>query len=1668
SDLDTAMNTKMMSTNKTGDDDTETDQTLSQCQRSQKQEEYEQIKDEFNISTEHIKKLKVERDEVQEAYNAACEKSTAVPCILLRKKLQRIERELDYETNVNKHIEKLLARISYEASLQELQASDRLLVKPSQLTSSFKSKRRRIKDEIRLTKQTEKNIAEIQRAKVAMQELAQTQIEGRDSQMKISMKRHRPFFAQTIQDLQRQKEMNIKSDWLRRNRMFHSASSLRQAIEKSREGITAGRRKRFTEWDAMQDLEDDMLKSEAESCCEMEREIVLRRRIAQIEARHKAFREAQSHRRLEIVAKLLKEQNEQEKRVKTAPQKSQHKQVELTGDSVVQTFKSERIKKILDGLTSNEFYTSQQTPKMRAISADPSKSGLVKQAKDARKTPTSEGMKSIVDTVMKEDLDHILNDFIDRDATNAYTQVIADDWEELTEDETEEGFCELGKSEEDNLQDTSRRCTRTQRNRPPTTLEKELLRRSLNRIREHIVQPQIVGHKEFHGPGFRSIPSKIWFKDFEVNSVRKLKVQLTNASFKAITCRYIDMSEELLDFVSVRYSPPGVISPGMSFTFEVIFTPKLERDLCGQLNFLAPNGPFSIPFKATTKKYEIAVDSQFVDFGQVVIGETERRQIILQNTGGKGVHFKFAIQGSHDSAVDKTRDLGLNRNEPVHNTQGERIQCDEHSTEAGTETIGQFAETDEQEASAEGQTIDDLELHTYCPQEFQCGEPTEGFLEAYSSTNLEIIWRPTTLIPTNEGSEWLLGETESARFVIHFEEPSVEPVHICAQGIPKDLPTWLSTTNILLGICWFDRLYQDSFSINNRTNGALKVTVKMDARIEKHLEILPNMGAVQAHGRLMAQVKFLPRQSLSSDLQELTSGRDSHLGEMNDQLDLSPQFDADTGVLQVPVIVSVAGQTNVLKLVVSAVVTTSDLKLAPTAIDLGTVGLSETAVTRFSITNPGLLPQEFAIVNLPQYVDVQPNNGFGTILPEQTIELELLFTPDKVKEFKFRIMCKSGIGRTFTTDCVATCVKSPVTLSAHKLVFNPTPLGETSSVQFSISNPRQTIGPDGILRTAKPTAFQCEIMDSGFSHPKTHWSEETIAKHVQDREEGPLGSEFLTILPRSDTLEPNQTRSIKVYFSPTLDQYKVKELAARMQDEYTLIKEKRKMELELQKARQEKKTKKVAPQSGRKRPGIKEVEEKLTCVDSPTVIQITPTDPHSIKNNSKEFMEAELALLQRYPSDELELATKIDHQEQWDPHSSPCITDGNKWPATYAVYRLACFVADGPGFEGWTDNPPTYHVENTVFVELLCPIVRPALRITSPLAGTNRLDFGQVCVGLKKTMHFTVQNISPYDLKLSATPLNSVGPFEFLSSLDCLKLNESVDVELRGSSALYSSTCNAHILHCGSVIAGDFTEQHIQVQNTSEAPVHYAIAVDEAKPHGTCNISGLPAFHFDPNSGSIRPGATQSIKVTFSPDHPSDLYHETLVFKLFNQMQNAHTIQVRGYCKSSSMYVRGGDHGDGLGEDGESHNQMNDYIGLDVSSSNEDRAASYLTMRLERGRQTSAKDESLPDGLETSRAELPSCSSPWKTLHVGFVKSGDGLNKKAGEFAIENMKDLNTLGFEVEPPKANVDPGVERVIRFRWIPKADVAVGTTVEAVARLTLKADRTITHRVYLLGVA
>lgn len=44
-------------------------------------------------------------------------------------------------------------------------------------------------------------------------------------------------------------------------------------------------------------------------------------------------------------------------------------------------------------------------------------------------------------------------------------------------------------------------------------------------------------------------------------------------------------------------------------------------------------------------------------------------------------------------------------------------------------------------------------------------------------------------------------------------------------------------------------------------------------------------------------------------------------------------------------------------------------------------------------------------------MDIQPNDGFGTILPLETLRLNLIFQPIKAREYRFDLVCKSEINR---------------------------------------------------------------------------------------------------------------------------------------------------------------------------------------------------------------------------------------------------------------------------------------------------------------------------------------------------------------------------------------------------------------------------------------------------------------------------------------------------------------------------------------------------------------------------------------------------------------------------------------------------------------------------------
>ncbi len=97
---------------------------------------------------------------------------------------------------------------------------------------------------------------------------------------------------------------------------------------------------------------------------------------------------------------------------------------------------------------------------------------------------------------------------------------------------------------------------------------------------------------------------------------------------------------------------------------------------------------------------------------------------------------------------------------------------------------------------------------------------------------------------------------------------------------------------------------------------------------------------------------------------------------------------------------------------VLAHVTPAEITFTPAMLDFGWCTCHESVLCHLTVSNSSILPQSFGFLNLPSFVDVQPNDGFGELLPRESIELEVIFSAKKPKNYEFDLICKSGLDKS--------------------------------------------------------------------------------------------------------------------------------------------------------------------------------------------------------------------------------------------------------------------------------------------------------------------------------------------------------------------------------------------------------------------------------------------------------------------------------------------------------------------------------------------------------------------------------------------------------------------------------------------------------------------------------
>ncbi|XP_068514732.1 cilia- and flagella-associated protein 74 isoform X12 [Anas acuta] len=792
----------------------------------------------------------------------------------------------------------------------------------------------------------------------------------------------------------------------------------------------------------------------------------------------------------------------------------------------------------------------------------------------------------------------------------------------------------------------------------------------------------------------------------------------------------------------------------------------------------------------------------------------------------------------------------------------------------------------------------------------------------------------------------------------------------------------------------------------SRAKATLRLKFEVCKELSKHMELLPKTGYIQAQSSFTVQLKFLPRHSLPQDA--------------------GSYFNEETSVLEVPVTILIADKTKQVNFTVHAIVTTSELEISPAEIDFGYCTIYEAVQTNVTLTNKSILPQEFGFVGLPEFVEIQPNDGFGVLLPLESLTLDIIFKANKAKEYGFELTCKSESNRRFKLSCRAVGVHPPLELSHSLVQFAATALNDVSTATLYVMNSHVSV--------------------NHFTHAVPRIDSGEIA-HV-----GPTSFEFhvpedcpVTVTPSVGTVLPGKKSLIQVSFRPTLSDQLIREEAAQRLGRAAAT------GAEIQKKKDEKREGKklnvpiTRQHSSRQFPrdGSSKYPSSSSSSEQP--------ESKEIKPDSESYMEAQAFLMRNFRG-------------------------------RFEKYIIPCFVASGDIDEKKDSESLTCSPYNTLFLELHCPAVAPSVVVTSD-NGKNTVNFGDVAVGHTIIKQVTIQNISPEKLELGFSVLNPSGPFLlvrpvrilepgenkaliisfspnenklFFEALDIRTAQKNLTLSIMGCGVMPSIVCSVEeVLDMGYVLAREKTTFTFEIQNTSTLTLQYSIQLDSLSPTrnkdqqrlpsfltsslqrteivGTENYSGLSVFSIFPTQGEIAAGKSQDFVVTFSPDHESLYYLDCLKVVLFGK-KIAHVIQLKGAAREHPMFVEGG-------------------IPLDVPIES-------LAVMLPVSSQEALKEE-LQEPVKSillvlEHIEGENSLVPAKTeLRVGAIRTAQFANKKNVEFSFDNLSLLQKKGFSVEFVKGTVDRGQVKCISVSWVPPADLDTTGPVMETALLTLKGD-------------
>lgn len=341
----------------------------------------------------------------------------------------------------------------------------------------------------------------------------------------------------------------------------------------------------------------------------------------------------------------------------------------------------------------------------------------------------------------------------------------------------------------------------------------------------------------------------------------------------------------------------------------------------------------------------------------------------------------------------------------------------------------------------------------------------------YSSASI-----PFTFTPSSQG--WVEVAVE-----LTYSAPSCSPQQIMVKARAMPPPVYIDTSVVDLKACVYDKLYRATIVVKNRGNNALKCLTTVPPCLRGVVEFIPDMFYLQAcdrasgaPGTFDVMLKFrAPAGLLSTPA-------------LADFLTADNEF-------AVPTAFTCPDQVLPVDFTITGKLSSGEVTWEPAVVDFGNCYTTQSASASLAITNHSDLPQKFAFVGLPVEVTVVPNEGFGTLLPKETVHVTLQFSPTSATEHRMSLTLTTSMNATFKVPARGVGVLSPLRLSYSVIRLGAAVPGEVLSSSVFLAN-----------TSSEPVTF------------------ELIPPPAESR---------VTIAPLVDTIPPMGSTRVEVLFSPT-------------------------------------------------------------------------------------------------------------------------------------------------------------------------------------------------------------------------------------------------------------------------------------------------------------------------------------------------------------------------------------------------------------------------------------------------------------------------------------------------------------------------------------------------------